>query len=129
MDQNDASWWGAMLAASSAAGAWLLGETGKIVLAGGLGGLTRWLTTERQLRRLRDGFGAAIGGGITGIYLWPLGLHAPRMFGGEAFADTPSNAAMSAYVLGAMGTSAVKMITAYLEHRASKLNGGDHGQG
>ncbi|MFT4012330.1 MAG: hypothetical protein QM682_02795 [Paracoccus sp. (in: a-proteobacteria)] len=127
MDQNDIGWWGTVLVSASAAGAWLGGETGKIMIAGGLGGMTRWLTSERK--RLRDGAIAAVGGCVTGLYLWPLGLHLPRVFGIEAFPETSGNIAMSAYVLGTMGTSAVKMITAYIEQRAAKLSGGDHEQG
>lgn len=125
MDKGDLGGLGALLVSASAAVAWLGGETGKIMIAGGLGGLTRWLASER--RRMRDGLIAAAGGCVTGLYLWPLGLHLPRLIGGEAFPETASNIALAAFLVGTMGTSAVKIITAYLETRAAKLTkgGGD----
>lgn len=125
MDKGDFSGLGAIIISMSAALTWLGGETGKIIIAGGLGGLTRWLASER--RRLRDGVLAAAGGCVTGLYLWPLGLHLPVLIGAEAFPETPSNIALAAFLVGTMGTSAVKIITAYLEARAAKLTkgGGD----
>lgn len=122
MDKGDLGGLSALIVSISAAGAWFGGETGKIIVAGGLGGITRWLASER--RRLRDGLIAASAGCVTGLYLWPLGLHVPRIFGGEAFAESPSNIAMSAFLIGTMGTSTVKIITAFIEARADKLTKG-----
>lgn len=125
MNTGDLGVWATLFASIAAAGAWLTGETGKIMVAGGLGGLVRALTSEQ--RKLRDGVLAAIGGGVTGVYLWPLGLHLPAIFGKAPFPETPSNVAMSAFLLGSMGTSTVKIIAAFLEARAAKLTkgGGD----
>lgn len=125
MNNGDLGGLGLLLASASAAIVWLGGETGKIMIAGGLGGLTRWLASER--RRMRDGLIAAAGGCVTGPYLWPLGLELPRLIGRDPFPETPSNIALAAFLVGAMGTSTVKIITAYLEARAAKLTkgGGD----
>jgi hypothetical protein len=124
MENGDLDGFGALLISGAAALAWLGGETGKVMVAGGLGALTRWLASER--RRLRDGLLAAVAGGITGLYLWPLGLLLPRLVGGAALPETPHNIALSAFVLGAMGTSSVKIITAYLEARADRLTRGNN---
>lgn len=115
---------GTVLGWAAVAGAWLTGETGKIMVASGLGGLTRWLASEGR-RRLRDGVLAAAGGCVTGTYMWPLGLHAPRLIGAEAFPETPSNIALAAFLVGTMGTSAVKIVTAYIEARAASITKGE----
>ncbi|SFY18810.1 hypothetical protein SAMN04244548_03012 [Paracoccus pantotrophus] len=125
MDKGDLGVLGALLVSLPTAAAWLGGETGKVMVAGGLGGLTRWLTSERK--RIRDGIVAAIGGSVTGLYLWPLGLHLPRLVGGTPFEETASNIALSAFLIGTLGTSAVKIFVAYIEARAAKLTkGGGH---
>lgn len=125
MDKGDLGSLGALLAWASAALAWLGGETGRIMVAGGFGGLVRWMASEK--RRLRDGVLAAIGGCVTSTYMWPLGLHLPRLIGQEAFPETPSNVALAAFLIGTMGTSAVKIITTYIETRAARLTkGGGH---
>lgn len=121
MENGDLSLFGFGLISLSAIGAWLTGETGRIMVAGGLGGLTRWLAAEK--RRLRDGVIAIVGGVITGMYMWPLGLHAPRMIGSEPFPPDEANIALSAFLVGTMGVSAVKIITAYVEARANKVTG------
>lgn len=95
------------------AAAWLGGESGRVLVAGGAGGLTRWLTSER--RRIRDGILGVIVGVLTGQYLWPLGLHLPKLIGGAPFDEVPSNIAMSAFLVGTLGVSMVKVGTAVIE--------------
>lgn len=98
--------------------AWIGGESGRVLVAGGAGGLTRWLSSER--RRIRDGVLGVIVGVLTGQYLWPLGLHLPKLVGGTPFDEVPSNIAMSAFLVGTLGVSVVKVGTAFVEQYANK---------
>ena len=101
--------------------AWVAGEGGRIAVAGGAGGLTRWLNSET--RRIRDGIIAVIGGLVSATYLWPLILAVIGFpFGG--LAETPNNSAMAAFVAGALGMSFVKIITAMVEAKMSRAAGG-----
>jgi hypothetical protein len=96
------------------------GEGGRIAIAGGAGGLARWLNAER--RRVRDGVIAAAGGLVAGTYLWPLVLAVIGVpFGG--LDETPNNIAMAAFVAGALGMSIVKVITAMVEARIKSAAG------
>lgn len=96
--------------------AWVGGESGRVLVASGLGGLMRWLTSER--RRVRDGILAVIGGAMAGQYLWPAVLYILRMD------HTPDSIAMAAFVAGTLGMSLVKVLTATVEARAAKMAGG-----
>lgn len=95
--------------------AWLGGETGRVLMASGMGGLVRWLSTDRK--RLRDGVLSVIGGAIAGVYLWPAILWALRMD------HTPDSIAMAAFVAGTIGISFVKVVSAVVESRALKHTG------
>lgn len=101
---------------------WITGESGRVAVAAGLGGLTRWLVTEK--RRIRDGVVAVIGGFLVGQYLWPLVLHFPALFGLEAIPEKPNSIAMAAFIAGTMGVSGIKILTAIIEARGKKLAGG-----
>ncbi len=120
MTDKDPTVWDSIIVWTALSGAWLTGESGRVIVAGGFGGLARWISTERVRRRLRDGILAIIGGVSTGQYLWPLGLHIPRIVG----AETPDNIALAAFVIGTMGVSTVKIITAIIERQASRFTGG-----
>lgn len=96
--------------------AWLSGETGRVMVAAGLGGALRWMVSEK--RKLRDGAISIAGGVIVGTYMWPLVLHAPTWlpFGSQQpFAETPDNAVMAALLAGVLGMSAIKIFIAVLE--------------
>lgn len=96
--------------------AWLSGETGRVMIAAGLGGALRWLVSET--RRLRDGAISITGGLIVGSYTWPLVLHMPTWlpFGAQQpFAETPDNAVMAALLAGVLGMSAIKIFIAVVE--------------
>lgn len=95
---------------------WAAGESGRVVVASGLGGLMRWLTSER--RRIRDGVIAVIGGVVAGTYFWPAVLAALSL------ERTPDNIALSAFVAGTIGMSVVKIITAVAEARIKSWSGG-----
>lgn len=124
MTDKDPTVWDSIIVWAALSGAWLTGESGRVIVAGGFGGLARWISTERERRRLRDGILAIIGGVITGQYLWPLGLHIPRIVGAEQFPETPDNIALAAFVIGTMGVSTVKIIAAIIERQASRFTGG-----
>lgn len=97
--------------------AWVAGEGGRIIVAGGFGGFARWMQTEK--RRVRDGVIAVAGGSVAATYLWPLVLAivgAP--FGG--LEQNVNNVAMAAFVAGAGGMSILKVATAMIEAKASK---------
>lgn len=88
---------------------WLAGEGGRVVVASGLGGLVRWISTDR--RRIQDGIIAVLGGGICGSYLWPVVLYIPTIppISSQPIPETPDNIAMAAFVMGTMGISFVKI--------------------
>lgn len=96
--------------------AWLSGETGRVMVAAGLGGALRWMVSET--RKLRDGAISIAGGVIVGTYTWPALLHAPTWlpFGSQQpFAETPDNAVMAALLAGVLGMSAIKIFIAVVE--------------
>jgi hypothetical protein len=97
--------------------AWAAGESGRVVVASGMGGLMRWLTSEQ--RRIRDGVIAVIGGAIAGTYFWPAVLVALSL------EKTPENIALSAFVAGTIGMSIVKIATAVVEARIKSWAGGE----
>lgn len=111
-----------LLAVGSAVIFWLTGESGRVLIASGLGGFVRWVAIERK--RIRDGIASIIGGMVVGFYCWPGILHLPRVWGAEAFERTPESTAMAGFLAGTMGVSGVKIFIAILETRAARLNGG-----
>ena len=100
---------------------WLTGETGRVFVASGAGGLVRWLGQEK--RKMRDGVIAVIGGSIAGHFLWPFVLAIIGVATGP-LPETPSNIAMAAFVAGTSGMSLVKIVTAFIEKRAQNLGNG-----
>ncbi len=93
--------------------AWAGGEGGRVLVAGGMGGLTRWIASDA--RALRDGAVAVAGGVVAGQYLWPFVLWALRM---DASPDT---IAMAAFAAGTMGMSGIRILAAVFEARAKRL--------
>ena len=118
MPEKTADFWANMLAFMTVAAAWLAGETGKIVVSGGAGGLVRWFAAEK--RRLRDGMIAAIGGAVVAYFLWPLTLGLLRWVTGQPFIE-PHHAAMAGFITGAFGMSGFKIAIAAVEARARQL--------
>lgn len=102
--------------------AWLSGETGRVFVASGAGGMVRWLSQSK--RRLRDGVIAVIGGSVAGHFLWPFVLAVISVATGP-LPETPSNIAMAAFVAGTSGMSLVKIVTAFIEKRAQTPGNGD----
>jgi hypothetical protein len=101
---------------------WIGGESGRVLIASGLGGLVRWVADEK--RHIRTGLSAVIGGAIVGYYLWPLVLLIPQIWGSDPVDKSPENIAMAGFLAGAMGMSSVKIIAALLEARAKSLHKG-----
>jgi hypothetical protein len=114
--------WEQFLALGSAAILWLTGESGRVLIASGMGGFVRWMAIEK--RRIRTGIAGITGGMIVGYYCWPIMLHVPRLFGADAFDRTPESTAMAGFLAGTMGVSGVKIFLAVLEARAARLAGG-----
>lgn len=96
--------------------AWVAGESGRILVASGMGGLMRWLTSEK--RRIRDGVLAVVGGCVTGTYLWPAVMAVMGL------AKEPDNIALAAFIAGTIGVSFVKIVTAVVEARTKTWAGG-----
>lgn len=102
----------AIMVLGGLAATWLAGDAGRVAVASGMGGMMRWLSSER--RRIRDGVIAIVGGGVTGTYFWPAVL---VVMGLE---KSPDNIAMAAFVAGTLGVSLVKIVIAVVETRARK---------
>lgn len=119
---GDLIWWGSQLAA-----AWLVGESGRILVAGGAGGMLRWMNTEG--RRLRDGIIAAIGGAITAYFFWPLTLAGLQWLTKQPLEGADAQA-MAGCLTGVLGMSAVKIAVAGFEAWALRqIGGGQAGNG
>lgn len=119
---NDPTFWTLIVNAAVVGVAWVSGEAGRIAVAGGAGGIARWLNTERK--RVRDGVIAVIGGSLAATYLWPLVL-AIIGFPLGGLDQNVNNVAMAAFVAGALGMSGVKIAVAMVEARDSKKGGED----
>lgn len=113
--------WDQIIALLGAAALWFTGESGRVLIASGLGGFVRWLADEK--RRIRTGFFAIAGGAIVGYYCWPLLLHVPMLWGGPAIEKSPESIAMAGFLAGTTGVSGIKIFIAVLEARAAKLQG------
>ncbi|MCJ8140231.1 hypothetical protein [Falsirhodobacter halotolerans] len=91
----------------------VLSEGGGTLLASALGGLTRWIATDR--RHLRDAGMAVAGGVLAGHYLWPIILWTLGM------TESPHSMTMAAFVAGTLGMSGVRLIVALVETRARRM--------
>lgn len=119
MQGESATWYDGIVALIGAAFFWLTGESGRVIIASGLGGLVRWFAMEK--RHIRTGVIAIIGGAICGNYLWPVAMMAPHWFGLGTVERTPENIAMAGFLVGTLGVSLVKIFTAIIEARGAKL--------
>ena len=119
MTPEPMTFWDHMLALFGAVALWLGGETGRVVVASGMGGLIRWFAMEK--RRVGTGIASIIGGGVCGFYLWPLVLRVPMLWGWERVETAPENIALAGFLAGTLGVSAVKILMAIVEVYGKKL--------
>lgn len=98
--------------------AWATGEVGKIFVAGGAGGLTRWLMSDK--RTIRNGIIQVTSGALGAHYMWPW-THAlvTQIFG--PMGENADAKVTAGYVSGLVGISAAKIIIAVVEARAKKM--------
>lgn len=120
-DPKDPSFWDQLLNAAAASAAWMGGESGRVLVASGLGGFARWLGDERK--RIWTGIIATLGGALVGYYCWPLTLHLPALVGRDPFDRTPETIAMAGFLTGTLGISLIKIFVAVIEARADHLKG------
>ena len=112
-----------LLATAGVVTVWMTGESGRVLIASGLGGFVRWLADEK--RRIQTGVLAIIGGAIVGFYCWPLVLHIPAVWGANTIEKTAESIAMAGFLAGTVGVSGVKIFVAILEARAARLQSSD----
>lgn len=118
---TDPSFWDKALIAASGVVTWLVGESGRALVAGAAGGGFRWLMAEK--RRLRDGMVAVIAGAISAQYLAPLVIPILRA-AGLRMSDSPDLLLTSGFLAGLAGMSFAKLILAALEARIASIKGG-----
>lgn len=107
-----------LLLALGGLGTWLTGETGRILIAGGLGGLTRWFFEARL--RLLDGI-VFVGSGMIGaVYVGPAALYLASHFYPMVSA-MPSAQSTFGYLAGLFGMSVGKIVFAVLAARGRTL--------
>ena len=123
MEGQNITLWDHIIALFSAAAVWFGGESGRVLIASGAGGLVRWFADER--RRIRTGIAAIAGGAIVGYYCWPIVLHIPAVWSGSPMEKTPEAIAMAGFLAGTMGVSGVKIFVALVEARVARKPGDD----
>ena len=124
MPEKNADFWGSLFLSVTMVAAWLGGEAGRVVVAGGAGGILRWFAAEK--RRLRDGAAAAMGGALCAYFFWPLTLAGLKAATGQAL-DGADAQAMAGCLTGVIGMSGVKICVASFEAWALRRlsSGGD----
>lgn len=120
---NDPTIWDKALIYGSSVVAWLSGEAGRAAAAGAIGGLHRWLMSEK--RRLIDGLFAAVSGAVCAQYLGPVVL-AMLKLAGLRLGDGQDVDMTAGFIAGLMGMSLAKFLVAIVENKAIKLSGGDN---
>ncbi|WP_435167103.1 hypothetical protein [Falsirhodobacter sp. 1013] len=88
-------------------------EGERTLLAGALGGATRWIASDR--RGWQAAMLAIAGGALAGHYVWPMILW---LLGME---ERPQTIAMAAYVAGTLGISGVRALSAIVDARARRM--------
>lgn len=84
--------------------AFLQGPSGQALIAGGLGGLVRWLSLKESFR---DGLVSVTVGAICALYLSPLALPAVEQIIGKIVVDQVAQAGLSAFLIGMGGLGVV----------------------
>jgi hypothetical protein len=101
-----------------ALGAWLTGESGRIMIAGGLGGLVRWFFEARL--RLLDAVVFVSSGMIAAVYLAPAALYMASHFY-PMIANMPSAQFTFGHLVGLFGMAVGKIVFAVLTARGKAM--------
>lgn len=103
--------------------AWLFGETGRTLITGGVGGMTRWFwEDQRTIRSFTLAWG---GGALCGVYLTPIMMWVVGYAADPTSTDAENVRSAFVFVTGAVGISLLKIIVAGLEARGKKWSKGD----
>lgn len=87
--------------------AFIFGDKGQVAIAGGLGGLVRWLTLRTHWL---DGLISIIVGAICALYLGPLAEPAISAMVGTFVPDPTSRASFSGFIIGLGGISVAGLV-------------------
>lgn len=107
-----------LLLALGTLGAWLTGETGRVMLAGGAGGMARWLFEPRL--RLVDGLVFVISGLIGAAYVAPAALYFAAHYW-PMIAGMPSAHTTTGFLIGAFGVGLGKIVVAVIAARGKAI--------
>lgn len=122
MHNEHLSWFDTLLLWGTIIFAWLVGEGGRVVIAGAAGGLIRWIMDER--RRWRDGIVAVTTGVIFANYATPVGLILLNNWFGPLDAANAQIRDSAAFAMGIGGMTVGKLIMAMFEKHAANLRKG-----
>lgn len=122
MDQHGLTWFDTFMFWGTIIAAWLVGEGGRVVIAGAAGGLMRWIMEEK--RRLRDGVVAVIAGAIFAKYGTPVGIELLDNWFGPLDSGNDQIRDSAAFAMGIGGMTFGKLIMAMFEKYAKSLKDG-----
>lgn len=122
MHNDHLPWFDTLLLWGTIIFAWLIGEGGRVVIAGAAGGLIRWIMDER--RRWRDGIVAVTTGAIFAKYGTPLGIILLNNWFGPLDAGNDQIRDSAAFAMGIGGMTVGKLIMAMFEKHAATLRKG-----
>lgn len=86
---------------------WLLSDRVQAFIAGGLGGLVRWLALREKLQ---DGLISIVIGAICALYLGPFAIPALAPITGRLLVDPAAQAGLSGFLIGTGGTAVVGFV-------------------
>lgn len=119
MEHQSLTWFDSLMFWGTIIAAWLLGEGGRVVIAGAAGGLMRWIMEEK--RRLRDGIVAVITGAIFAKYGTPIGLALLDNWFGPLNSANDQIRDSAAFAMGIGGMTFGKLIMAMFEKYLGKI--------
>lgn len=99
---------------------WLLSDLGQTVIAGGLGGVVRWLALKEAFRQ---GLSSVAIGSICSIYLGPVATPLLSPVVGRLLADPASQVGLGGFLIGTGGVAVVGFIIDLW--RTRRRNGND----
>lgn len=123
MHNDQLTWFDTILLWGTLILAWVVGEGGRVVIAGAAGGLIRWIMDER--RRFRDGAIAVITGAIFANYGTPVGTVLLNNWFGPLDAGNDQIRDSAAFAMGIGGMTVGKLIMAMFERHVERLKKAD----